>query len=760
MAARGATIGSKTAVTETYGRYQLVKKIATGGMAQIYLARQLGLEGFEKLLVVKRILPHLAENEDFITMFLDEARIAARLNHPNIVQIFDLGSIDDTFFIAMEYIHGEDVRRVQKKADAAARPIPVPLICRIIIEACAGLDYAHRKGDGGRPLNIVHRDISPQNILVSFEGGVKVVDFGIAKAADQATVTKSGVLKGKYSYMSPEQAAGKPIDARTDIFALGVVLYELLTGTRLFKRSNDIATLQAVGDCQVTPPSQVNPALPQGLDAIVMRALEREREQRFPDARTMQQALEDWLLANKLPSSAVHLASFMQALYADRLQREADEGREKLIESVHESGIRSAEDERIERATPHSNAGQPKPRTRSMRSSSGQRPPPGEPSEPPVPAGETRAEVLSTRSKPREEPRREEPSKREDVRREESRRSTSRPHPPPDDVTLEPQPAYEPPTGPLPNQDPINQNHQSVQSLRTVREKRPTGLLVWIGAGLAAAVVAALVAYSLLSQDSGRLVLMSEPVGALVVLESGRQCRTPCTLPVEEAGRYEVRLSHPGYQSLTQRVQVPAQGQQTLSVSLVKEPEVKAPAAVVVDAGPPEPKAKVWLSIETQPAGADVFLDEESAGASPARVALEPGEQVTVRIELDGYVAVVERVVMTEEDQTLRYALKRAEAPRPTLRGPQPGPRPGPPTVVVDPARGKGKVRFVVNPWAQVDCPPYKNFGATPFPEVEMSAGEYRCTFSNPDLGKQLTRLVRVEADKLAKVQVNMAADQ
>ena len=224
---------------ETYGRYQLLKKLATGGMAQIYLARQLGPEGFEKLLVVKRILPHLAENEEFITMFLDEARIAARLNHPNVVQIFDLGAQDDSFFIAMEFIHGEDVRRVWKHADKVGKPIPLPLICRIIIEACAGLDYAHKKLDAsGRPLNIVHRDISPQNILVAFEGGVKIVDFGIAKAADQATVTKSGVLKGKYSYMSPEQAAGQPIDCRTDIFALGVVLYELLTGTRLFKRAH------------------------------------------------------------------------------------------------------------------------------------------------------------------------------------------------------------------------------------------------------------------------------------------------------------------------------------------------------------------------------------------------------------------------------------------------------------------------------------------------------------------------------------------
>ena len=200
--------------TETFGKYQLIRKLAMGGMAEIHLARQLGFEGFEKKLVVKRILPHLAENKEFVQMFLHEARVAARLNHANIAQIFDLGNVDGSYFIAMEYIHGEDVRRVTKQAEATRRELPVALTLRIVADACAGLDYAHKRLDEqGRPLDIVHRDVSPQNILVSFDGSVKVVDFGIAKAADQATVTRSGVLKGKYSYMSPEQAAGKQVDS-------------------------------------------------------------------------------------------------------------------------------------------------------------------------------------------------------------------------------------------------------------------------------------------------------------------------------------------------------------------------------------------------------------------------------------------------------------------------------------------------------------------------------------------------------------------
>jgi len=325
---------------EHYGSYQLIKRLATGGMAQIYLARQQGPDGFEKLLVVKRILPHLAENADFVRMFLDEARIAARLGHPNIVQIFNLGALDDSYFIAMEFIHGEDVRRVWKRAEQLSKTIPVELVCRVVMDACAGLDYAHKKTDSqsGRPLGIVHRDISPQNILVTFQGGVKVVDFGIAKAADQATVTRSGVLKGKYSYMSPEQASGKRVDCRSDIFALGVVLYELLTGARLFKRPNDILTLHAVTECDVSPPSHLNPDLPRDLDAIVMKALAKDPADRYQEAIHLQMALEDWLITHKLPSSSAHLAAFMEELYSDRLAEERRQGQVLVGEDLDSNG--------------------------------------------------------------------------------------------------------------------------------------------------------------------------------------------------------------------------------------------------------------------------------------------------------------------------------------------------------------------------------------------------------------------------------------
>jgi serine/threonine protein kinase len=303
---------------ETVGRYSLIRKIATGGMAEIWLAAAEGPEGFHKRLVVKRILPNLAEDEEFVRMFLDEARIAARLNHPNIAQIFDLGEADGSYYIAMEYVPGKDLRRVYQDSVKATNILPAPLTLRILVESAKALDYAHHAVDEkGAPLAIVHRDVSPQNILVSFQGGIKLVDFGIAKAADQATHTRAGVLKGKYSYMSPEQAAGDPVDSRTDVFALGIVGYELITGFRLFKRENEVQTLQAVRDCKVPPPSSVNRDVPPELDSILLKALTRKPEDRFQTAGQLALELEEFLLQGQYSASSTHLAEFMRALYPD-----------------------------------------------------------------------------------------------------------------------------------------------------------------------------------------------------------------------------------------------------------------------------------------------------------------------------------------------------------------------------------------------------------------------------------------------------------
>lgn len=307
-----------------FGKYKLLQKIASGGMGQVFLAQD-ATQGFEKLVVIKRLLPHLAEDREFLSMFDDEARIAALLNHPNLIQIFERGRVDDSYYLAMEYVAGGSLRHVDRDARNLGRPLPVGAACRIIADAAAGLDYAHKlRGARGQPLGLIHRDVSPQNILVGFDGAVKLIDFGVAKALDRQQHTATGILKGKYPYMSPEQASGEEIDHRSDLFSLGVILWELLTRSRLFKGSSDMITIRRVRDCQVSPPSEVNPELPARVDELVLRALAREPGERYGDAAAFRLAIEDFIVAEQIPASSAHLVSYLAELYPDRIAHAAD----------------------------------------------------------------------------------------------------------------------------------------------------------------------------------------------------------------------------------------------------------------------------------------------------------------------------------------------------------------------------------------------------------------------------------------------------
>ncbi|RMG16138.1 MAG: hypothetical protein D6729_11375 [Deltaproteobacteria bacterium] len=303
---------------ERLGRYRMGRRIAVGGMAEIFLGRMEGAAGFQKEVVLKRILPHLAEDREFVEMFRDEARLAARLSHVNIAQVFDFDEEDGVLFLAMEYVHGKDLRRVQVAARDAGLRITPMRATHIAREVARGLAHAHGlRADDGTPLGIVHRDISPQNILVSFAGEVKITDFGIAKAAQRSSVTAEGIIKGKSGYMSPEQAAGRTVDARTDVFALGIVLWELLTGRALFTGATDIEILHAVQSRAVPPPSSIHPDVPAELDAVVLRALERDPAARFPTAAEMESALADVLLSHAATSKELDLASMMRALFPE-----------------------------------------------------------------------------------------------------------------------------------------------------------------------------------------------------------------------------------------------------------------------------------------------------------------------------------------------------------------------------------------------------------------------------------------------------------
>ncbi|WP_224248917.1 serine/threonine protein kinase [Hyalangium gracile] len=298
------------------GKYQLVRKLATGGMAEVYLAKVAGPMGFEKEVVVKRVLPHLAEDRGFVEMFFTEARLAARLNHPHIVQIFDFGQADGTYYLAMEYIDGLNLRALMKRVNSLKMALSPVLCAKLIAMACEGLAFAHalREPETGQPLELIHRDVSLDNILLSREGGLKIVDFGIAKAANQSHRTLTGVIKGKLSYMAPEQIRAMPLDLRVDVYSLGVVFYELLTGRKPFNATTEASMAQAILFEPPVPVLQRRPDLPQAVARILDRALAKDRDQRYADCRAFLSDLEDYLLSTGKKVGVHRTANFVSKM--------------------------------------------------------------------------------------------------------------------------------------------------------------------------------------------------------------------------------------------------------------------------------------------------------------------------------------------------------------------------------------------------------------------------------------------------------------
>jgi serine/threonine protein kinase len=300
-----------------FGKYTLFERIGRGGMADVFKARIQGPAGFERTFVVKRILPHLSDDPSFTKMFIDEAKIAAKLTHPNIVQVFELGNVEDEYFMSMEYVRGHDLAETMRTLWARVGPPRPELVAYVGREMCRALAYAHEfTSEDGQVLGMIHRDVSPSNVMLSFDGAVKLLDFGIAKALGSDSndeATKSGTLKGKFAYMAPEQTVSNEIDRRIDIFATGIVLHEILAGRRLFKGENDMQTIERVRRCEVLPPSLHNPLCPPQLDQIVLQALARNRDERFQSASEMADALDDVVYAARF--QATHLAQTMRGLF-------------------------------------------------------------------------------------------------------------------------------------------------------------------------------------------------------------------------------------------------------------------------------------------------------------------------------------------------------------------------------------------------------------------------------------------------------------
>lgn len=306
------------AAAETFGRYQLLRRLGIGGMAEVFLARQTGAGGFEKRLVVKRILPQFSESQSFVAMFLREANLAARISHPNVVQIFDLGQVGSRFYIAMEYVRGADLRLVLSAAHQLKRPLPFEFVCRIGADVCAGLHAAHTsKSEEGTPLQITHRDVSPHNVLISVDGQVKIADFGVAKGKDSAALTPTDALKGKLSYMAPEQAlGGDSRDGRVDVFSVGAMLFEMLCGARPFQRENDVQTLRAILVDPILPVRHFRTDTPTSLDAVLTRALERDPQLRLT-ADALRAALEGVITELGRPAGPRELGEWVTAVLRD-----------------------------------------------------------------------------------------------------------------------------------------------------------------------------------------------------------------------------------------------------------------------------------------------------------------------------------------------------------------------------------------------------------------------------------------------------------
>jgi serine/threonine-protein kinase len=316
--------------------YRVTERLESGGMAEVFRGESTSLAGFKRQVAIKRVLPHLASNEKFIRMFLDEARLSARLTHANIVQVFDIGHVENTYFIVMEYIDGVTLKAIVEYLRTRKQPFPIPLACHITMKVCEGLEYAHGATDSdGKLLGIVHRDISPPNVLISRKGEVKIVDFGLAKAAHSVEKTEPGVVKGKFSYLAPETASGEEAGPQADIYAVGIMLWEMLAGRKLFQGETDYQTVKLVQAGVVPSIRSINAAVPEELERILRKALARSRAERYQSAQQMGEELTEFLLLHRLKATAYDLARLVGDVLAERASsRQANRGESTVIDQL------------------------------------------------------------------------------------------------------------------------------------------------------------------------------------------------------------------------------------------------------------------------------------------------------------------------------------------------------------------------------------------------------------------------------------------
>ncbi len=585
------------------GRYELIRRIAVGGMGEIYLARVSGTAGFEKTVIIKTILPHLAEEETFVDKFLDEGRIVVNLTHGNIVPVFDMDEVDGEYFIAMDYVPGRDVREVLKRLRERGEVMPPEIAAYIVAEVCEGLGYAHRQTDEqGNDLGIVHRDVSPSNVLISTEGEVKIIDFGIARAADRRAKTVSGRIQGKCCYMSPEQARGDEIDHRSDIFSAGVVFYEMLTGLRPFEGDSDLKSLDLVRDCEFEPPSFVEGEVPPRLDAIVERALAQEPEERYQTIDEMHLELMEFLGGGS-PVTSTRVAEFLRELFPEGLEREEFQRETDEQPPDGEMDLEEALNHELERLDEPSDGSEIDPFRETQPAEGGE-----EASRPRIDSGPGggRTETLT-------------PETGSEV-----------------DEAVD--------TGAAgsggPGEEPAGREQNG--GLEAGRRFAVIGVALLLGIGLGAGLI-----FGFGGSDAGELSLRTEPSGASISVDGERLDgeRTPHEFRISP-GEHVVAFEKDGYASREIEVTLDPGQDETLAVHLQKEG----------GESDSDDERREFL-IETDPSGAKLRVNQTPTGEAPQTIRVAPGETKFVEARKKGCERAQRPVFYGREQRTVTVEL-------------------------------------------------------------------------------------------------------
>jgi hypothetical protein len=736
-------------MAERFGEYELLKKIATGGMAEIHLARIGGVEGFSRRVVVKRMLPQLAVRQDFVQMFLDEARLAANLVHPNIVQVFNLGEVDGAYFMAMELVDGPHLGALFAHSLRQRRPLPVELCVFIVARGADGLHYAHDQRDPatGQKLNIVHRDISPQNVLVSKHGDVKVTDFGVAKAETQQAKTRTGIIKGKVSYMSPEQCLGDPVDRRTDVFALGIVLYELLTRRRLFREKSDLLVMQRITSEDLKPPSAINPAVDPELDRITLKALGRDVNDRFQSAADLSEALDIWLATQGHADSRSQLQRWMEA-HADGLgighvDAEVAEGTPAWEKSQQEDAAPGVEIPEMDEGTVSTPALDPALEPTF----------PSEDGHPVISADGSGTEVSETTVM---------------AEHELPGRSDTQVVAPDQLVSPSPQPG--PPTQEV---APVQGSLEELQLPPVTSGGRsgrtPMAAVLGVFAALLVAGVGGWLALGPSAdppEDPGPKKYVEGPPPEQDPPPVGEDPQPPDAVPSKpppdedpapkaETRKLTVRTVPPGVlitvdgeakgNAPQEGIEVPAAtAAVTVRAHFEGQPPLEKTVAMDGDVTEVELKARAQLNVRSEPPGAELVIDGEGAGATPREQLWLEGGEVVIAVSKAGY-----------EPWTQKVALEPGKVSEVTakLKQAQAAPKPKPTPRVRQPARRTeyGELLVDSKPWGNVYVDG-RRVGATPVRVPRVAAGGRKIRVENRELGFKKT--VTVDVKKKAKTRV------